>query len=325
MKTITQTINLQFEINSAIQTWLDKTTNLSLERAADMQHDKRKAVDSFFAFIQKTPEKVTPEDVRDWRISLSQKGLKEGTIYNRIGYLSSFYEFLRNNAELAQFLPFNPARIALPKAPKPFQSKSVKSLSDEELKNLLKVIEKEAESKKLINLRDYAIFSFFLITGMRRNEILSLNGNSFEQKDGRFFIVGKVKGGNLVRREINDQETIKLFFEYLEKAKLKSHLGTAKPIWLQFHNGAKQSKNLKLSTHAFSNRMKKYAEAAGIKDFHLHRLRHTYARIVSETAESLTETQEALGHSNLQTTKLYVQTLGIKKDKFSSAIRDRLL
>jgi integrase len=71
--------------------------------------------------------------------------------------------------------------------------------------------------------------------------------------------------------------------------------------------------------------MKKYAEAAGIKDFHLHRLRHTYARIVSETAESLTETQEALGHSNLQTTKLYVQTLGIKKDKFSSAIRDRLL
>jgi hypothetical protein len=117
MKTITQIINLQFEINSAIQTWLDKTTNLSLERAADMQHDKRKAVDSFFAFVQKTPEKVTPEDVRDWRISLSQKGLKDGTIWGirHIGSFSYYKEtvfcsispiFSKNQLILLNFLYF---------------------------------------------------------------------------------------------------------------------------------------------------------------------------------------------------------------------------
>ena len=55
--------------------------------------------------------------------------------------------------------------------------------------------------------------------------------------------------------------------------------------------------------------MEIYALEAGIKHFHIHRLRHTFAKIVSEFSESMAETQEALGHSNIKTTQIYVQRL----------------
>ena len=38
----------------------------------------------------------------------------------------------------------------------------------------------------------------------------------------------------------------------------------------------------------------------------------------------MAETQEALGHSNIKTTQIYVQRLAVKKDKHSKSIRDAL-
>ena len=70
--------------------------------------------------------------------------------------------------------------------------------------------------------------------------------------------------------------------------------------------------------------MKLYALEAGIKNFHIHRLRHTFAKMVSEVSESMADTQEALGHSNIKTTQIYVQRLAVKKDKFSKSIREAL-
>ena len=46
--------------------------------------------------------------------------------------------------------------------------------------------------------------------------------------------------------------------------------------------------------------MKLYATEAGISNFHIHCLRHSFAKIVSEYSESMAETQEALGHSNIK-------------------------
>ncbi len=57
---------------------------------------------------------------------------------------------------------------------------------------------------------------------------------------------------------------------------------------------------------------------------HLHQTRHTYARMVSEATGSIIETQDALGHSNVATTKVYVQRIAVKKDKHSKGILDRL-
>jgi integrase/recombinase XerC len=79
-----------------------------------------------------------------------------------------------------------------------------------------------------------------------------------------------------------------------------------------------------VNSHGIAKAFKQYAEVAGVEGFHLHALRHTYARIVAEESGSMKETQEALGHRNEATTRVYVQRIGIRRDRFSSRVAQRL-
>jgi integrase/recombinase XerD len=225
---------------------------------------------------------------------------------------------------MMKFIPVNPARVSLPKAGKPFQSESVKALSREELGRLIDAVANHTTHKQPVHLRDYAILQFYVATGRRRAEIIGLRGNSIEIKDGRFFIKAKVKGGFFLNFELDDETTKNALFDYLAATGRADIFGLDEPLWLRHDKGAGTSKNRGLTSHGFARRMEIYAIEAGIKHFHIHRLRHTFAKIVSEYSESMAETQEALGHSNIKTTQIYVQRLAVKKDKHSKSIRDAL-
>ncbi len=315
---------LALDVNAVVESWLTRTINSSLKRSNDIRNDKSKAVFDFFDFCGKSAEHVLPGDVEEWRWYLKTQKLADGTIYNRISALSQFYEYLRNEVGMSKFIPVNPARVSLPKAQKPFQSESVKALSREELGKLLEVVAIHAIDKRPVHLRDYAILQFYVATGRRRAEIISLRGDSIEIKDGRFFIKAKVKGGFFLNFELDDEPTKNALFAYLEATNRADIFSRNEPLWLRHDKGAGSSKNKGLTSHGFVRRMEIYAVEAGIKHFHIHRLRHTYAKIVSEYSESMAETQEALGHSNIKTTQIYVQRLAVKKDKHSKSIRDAL-
>ena len=315
---------LALDVNAVVESWLTRTVNPSLKRSNDIRNDKSKAVFDFFDFCGKSTEQVLPSDVEEWRWSLKTQRLVDGTIYNRISALAQFFEYLRNEVGMMKFIPINPARVSLPKASKPFQSESVKALSREELGRLLEVVAAHAAAKQPVHLRDNAILQFYVATGRRRAEIINLRGNSIETKDGRFFIKAKVKGGFFLNFELDDATTKNALFDYLEATGRTDIFGTDEPLWLRHDKGAKSSKRKGLTSHGFARRIEVYAIEAGIKHFHIHRLRHTFAKIVSEYSESMAETQEALGHSNIKTTQIYVQRLAVKKDKHSKSIRDAL-
>ncbi len=315
---------ISLDVNSVVESWLTRTTNSSLKRSNDIRNDKSKAVFDFFDFCRKSPEQVLPSDVEEWRWDLKTQNLADGTIYNRISALAQFFEYLRNEVGMIKLIPFNPAKVSLPKASKPFQSESVKALSRDELGKLLEVVGNHANGKQLVHLRDYALLQFYVATGRRRAEIISLRGNSIEIKDGRFFIKAKVKGGFFLNFELDDETTKNALFDYLAATGRTDIFGKDEPLWLRHDKGAKSSKKKNLTSHGFAHRMGIYAVEAGIGHFHIHRLRHTFAKIVSEYSESMAETQEALGHSNIKTTQIYVQRLAVKKDKHSKSIRDAL-
>ncbi len=324
-----QTLNskdfsVSLDVNAVVESWLTRTTNSSLKRSNDIRNDKSKAVFDFFDYCGKSAEQVLPSDVEEWRWSLKTQRLADGTIYNRISALAQFYEYLRNEVGMMKFIPINPAKVSLPKAGKPFQSESVKALSREELGKLLEVVAGHAAAGQPVHLRDNAILQFYVATGRRRAEIINLRGNSIEIKDGRFFIKAKVKGGFFLNFELDDETTKNALFIYLETTNRADIFGKDEPLWLRHDKGAKSGKNKGLTSHGFARRMEIYAVEAGIKHFHIHRLRHTFAKIVSEYSESMAETQEALGHSNIKTTQIYVQRLAVKKDKHSKSIRDAL-
>ncbi|HXH70224.1 MAG TPA: tyrosine-type recombinase/integrase [Pyrinomonadaceae bacterium] len=315
---------ISLEVNSVVESWLTRTVNSSLRRSSDIRNDKSKAVFDFFDFCAKSAEQVLPNDVEEWRWSLKSQRLADGTIYNRISALAQFYEYLRNEVGMIKLIPINPARVSLPKASKPFQSESVKALSREELSKLLEVVGNYAQGKQPIHLRDHALLQFYVATGRRRAEIINLRGNSIEIKDGRFFIKAKVKGGFFLNFELNDETTQNALFDYLAATNRADIFGKDEPLWLRHDKGAESNKKKGLTSHGFARRMEIYALEAGIRHFHIHRLRHTFAKIVSEYSESMAETQEALGHSNIKTTQIYVQRLAVKKDKHSKSIRDAL-
>jgi len=316
--------SISLDVNAVVESWLTRTVNSSLRRSNDIRNDKSKAVFDFFDFCGKSAERVLPSDVEEWRWNLKTQKLADGTIYNRISALSQFFEYLRNEAGMMRLIPINPARVSLPKANKPFQSESVKALSHKELMKLLEVVENHALDRQAVHLRDLAILQFYVATGKRRTEIISLRADSLEINDGRFFIKAKVKGGYFLNFELDDQTTKNALFDYLEVTNRTDIIGKNEPIWLRHDKGAQKNQNQGLTSHGFAQRMKLYALEAGIKNFHIHRLRHTFAKIVSEVSESMADTQEALGHSNIKTTQIYVQRLAVKKDKFSKSIREAL-
>lgn len=325
---VPENFSISLDIDAVIESWLTRSVNSSLKRANDIRNDKSKAVFDFFDFCGKSAEQVLPSDVEEWRRNLKSQNLADGTVYNRISALAQFFEYLRTEAGMMKFIPVNPARVSLPKAQKPFQSESVKALSRKELARLLKIVENRALDRRAVHLRDHAILQFYVATGRRRAEVIGLRGDSIEIGEERFFIKAKVKGGYFLNFELDDEAAQNALFDYLAATNRTDVIGKNEPLWIRHDKGAdkntEKDKKKGLTSHGFAQRMKIYALEAGIKNFHIHRLRHTFAKIVSEVSESMADTQEALGHSNIKTTQIYVQRLAVKKDKFSKSIRNAL-
>lgn len=325
----------QAEIGNSIEKWTLSSTDQSLKRAKDIARDKMRAVRAFFDLVPKQPDKVTSQDVLEWRKQMQECGLSERYIYTSLSHLSSYFKWL-GKTELGAFLKINPVQSSMPKPPKKYNSPKVKSLTDEELTKLWLYLEREAENdNNLIAVRDYAIFRLFTATGMRREEIINLGMEDIRIEEEMILLHTRVKGGNYEWRTISDEEVKKTLERYLKLAKRKSLVGQkGRALWIRFDRGAfaaaldhKAGNTVdepRLSSHSFDRRMKKYAREAGIGHFHIHQFRHTFARIVAEDSGSIIETQEALGHKDIQTTQVYVNRIKFKKDKHSQTIKNRI-
>lgn len=306
-------------IRNAVELWAGATTYEGMRRD-DLVRDKQRAAISFFDFITKHPADVVPVDVRRWLTSLEKKGLRPATIYQRACLLSSFYNWAMKDTELGLLIRSNPARLARPKAPKAYQTESAKSLTDDEIGALISVVRQKAASGEVVGKRDYAILLLFMASGKRRTEILSLRGRDIKV-DKTLILTNRIKGGSYVGYEIADPAVKEALLDYLTASRRLSVFRTDSPIWTRHDYAGRPGATL--SSHCFVKNMKRYARLAGIEDFHLHRTRHTFARIVSEETGSITATQEALDHSNPSTTRIYVQRIAIKRDQHSERVSRR--
>lgn len=309
-------------LRNAIRLWAEQTTRPETNERESKLDDKQQAVSRFFAFTGKHPGEVTPVDVEAWRAHLEAAGNKPATVYTRISRLSSFYKWLMADARLGGYIGTNVAAQARPRFPRPYQSESVKAWTDDEMNALLTVVKRSADSGSIVGKRDYALLLFYLLTGLRRNEVIGLRGKELQRKGDRLIISYKRKGGKFVGREVNDPTLLEALEEYLRSARRVDALKTGGPLWTRHDRAG--TPGAQLNSRSFSNNLKKYARAAGLEYVHLHQTRHTYARIIAEETGSFVETQEALDHENAATTRVYVQRITMKVDKHSNKIAMRL-
>lgn len=309
-------------LRNAVRVWAEGTTGKLSSNPAALIRDKRAAVESFFGRVGKSPDQVSATDVECWRLWLEERGLKPNTVYTRVSLLASFFQWLMRDPVLGLHIRLNPARPAMPRRPQSYQTEATKSYSDEEVKALLAAVKAEAEGGSVKARRDYALLLLFFLSGLRRREVISLRGRDVELKGEGMVIHYRRKGGRYQGRELLEPSAVGALLSYLEEAGRWDVLGTERPLWTR-HDRAGRA-GAPLCSHAFSKNLKAYAAKAGVKGARIHRTRHTFGRLVAEQTGSLVETQDALDHASLSTTRVYVERIVVKKDKFSRGIAERL-
>lgn len=308
---------------NAIAAWADARTDANSARRLDLLRDKTRAVTLFFEWTRKPPWQVTAIDVKAWQAELEGRGLSPATVYAMISRISSFYNWAREDPDLAEQIHNNPVTLARPKAPKAYQNEAAQALDDDEAAALLREVKRRADAGDVVAKRDYALLLFYFGTGMRRREVTQLRWGNVKLVDGAIRLVGKVKGGDYVGREITDPRVKTALLDYLQAAGRLDEMAPESPLWTS-HDRANVHPNEALTSHAVSKRFKRYARAAGLPSFHMHQTRHTFARWVGESTGSIVETQDALGHKNAATTRVYVRRIAVKKDKHSTTVLDKL-
>jgi integrase len=311
--------DLQVALRGAVSLWASATTSES-ERRADLLRDKQRIVLSFFSRTRKLPSEVEPADVQGWLRDLEGEGISAGTCYQHACLLSSFYSWAMRDPEVGQHVRRNPARLARPKAPKPYQTESVKALSDGEVGALVAAVRGRAQAGDVVGKRDYALLLLYLATGLRRQEAIGLRGKDVHAGE-TLVLEYRAKGGDYRSREVREPQVREALIDYLTTADRLHALKTDAPLWTRHDRAGKPGEAL--TSHCFVKNLKKYAREAGVEGFHLHRTRHTFARIVSEVTGDITATQNALDHQNRSTTRVYVQRIAVKSDPYSSEISKR--
>ena len=311
--------DLRVALQGAVSLWASATTGEG-ERRQDLLRDKQRIVLSFFRHAGKLPGEVEPADVRGWLHDLEGKNVSAGTAYQHACLLSSFYSWAMKDPEVGQHVRRNPARLARPRAPKPYQTESVKALSDEEVGALVVAVRRRARSGDVVGKRDYALLLLYLATGLRRQEAIGLRGKDVHVGE-TLVLEYRAKGGDYRSREVREPQVKEALLDYLTAAGRLHSLKTDAPLWTRHDRAGKPGEAL--TSHCFVKNLKKYAREAGVEGFHLHRTRHTFARIVSEFTGDITATQNALDHQNRSTTRVYVQRIAVKRDLYSGEIFKR--
>jgi integrase len=98
-------------------------------------------------------------------------------------------------------------------------------------------------------------------------------------------------------------------------------MGTSRRARIAWFSVASPSSRMDWS---FVENLKRYAREAGIGEIHLHQTRHTFARMVAKRSGSRSETQDALGHRHASTTRIYVESIAVKTDRYSQHILEAL-
>jgi integrase len=327
----------------AVDTWAEATSDPDSPRVPDLRRDKTRVVLAFFDQVHKHPAMVTPADVQAWQRELKRRHLAASTIYQHASFLSSFYRWALSEPSLARDIRANPVTLARPKAPRPYQSKQTKALSDDEIRRLYQAVLARAQSdddhQAQIGKRDYALLLLYLYTGLRRRELIQLRWGDIELEDTHLIIATQTKGGFYRTLEVTAPSALAALRDYLVATQRWQRMQDDTPLWLAHDRAvrmpaAPQSRSpLKqkgrkpeapLTSHGFVKSLKQYAAAAGVGHFHLHQTRHTFARMLGEEADSLFEVQKELGHRSIATTQVYLDKVTRKKDKFSQRIEKRI-
>ena len=176
---------------------------------------------------------------------------------------------------------------------------------------------KHIDTETLTGKRDLAIISLLLTTGLRTIEVTRANKGDLRTlgECTVLFLQGKGRDGKalFVKVPAVVESAIRDYFR--ERGKVSD----TEPL---FASHANRNAGERLTTRSVSRICKEAMQAAGIDDERhtAHSLRHTAGTLALLNGSTITEVQQLLRHSNVNTTLIYAHTL----DRLESKSEDRI-
>ena len=181
--------------------------------------------------------------------------------------------------------------IDVPKVPKRLPEK----LTKQQAERILEAVENLPYSHEFLRRRNYAIFQMFMLTGVRKSELLSLKMVDVDVENLTIFVrQGKGSKDRVIPMTYTLAQHLRRYLIERKKArKLCPFFFTSWPQDRGYtHSGLKR----------VVDNVKK---ATGI-NFHIHKLRHTFATLMLEGGCDIYSLSRMMGHADIKTTTIYL-------------------
>ena len=234
------------------------------------------------------PAEVTPELIREWIVSLMDKGYASTSVNRKLSSLRSFYKFLLKK----KVVLVDPLRkITGPKNKKPLLS----FLKENEMNRLL---DDTDFGEGFEGRRDHLIIEMFYATGIRLSELIGLDDKDVDFSASLLKVTGKRNKQRLIPFGDELKEGMLEYVNVRNEQVLES--GGA---FFVRKNGERLYKNL-----VYNLVKRNLSKVVTLKKRSPHVLRHTFATTMLNNEAELGAVKELLGHSSLATTEIYTHT-----------------
>lgn len=238
----------------------------------DTQRDYIRAVKNLAAFLGRSPDTATPEDLRRFQLHLTQSGVRAPTINGTVTALRFFFKVTLDRPDATRHLAFVYEPCKMPTV-----------LSSEEVARLLEA----AAGPKY-----KAALSLAYGAGLRAMEVVSLKVSDIDSK--RMMLRIEQGKGRKDRYAMLSPQLLELLRDWWRIVRPK--------VWL-FPG---QDPLLPMTTRQLNRAVHAAAQMAQIKKrVSLHSLRHSFATHLLEQNIDIRVIQVLLGHAKLDTTARY--------------------
>jgi integrase/recombinase XerC/integrase/recombinase XerD len=229
--------------------------------------------------------------LRRYAASLSERGQAPATVARKLAALRGFFRALVELGERGD----NPAELlSSPKRPQNLP----RVLKPADVATLLDGI----PATTPLELRDRAMFELAYSSGLRAEELVSLDLDAVEFDAERVRVEGK---GDKTRLVPTGEPALRAIERYLARARPALDNGEDAALFLS-------KTGRRLSTSDVRRRLRVWtqhavAQVPGAGDLHPHALRHSFATHLLEGGADLRAIQELLGHASISTTQVYTR------------------
>lgn len=256
-------------------------------------------------------EKITLTHIEQYLNYLSYYSLNDRYYTNRenaksrkIASVKSLFKYFFNKDKLTKNVM---SKVSMPK----LHDKPIIKLETDEVVRLLnfadnvsadnsspeskRASERQLKHMERLKIRDSAILTLFLGTGIRVSELVGLNIDDFDFEVNGFSVTRK--GGNKVILYFSD-EVAETMINYIKhRSRLLDVPHEERALFLS-------SQKRRLCARAVENLVKKYAKmVVPLKKITPHKLRSTYGTSLYRETQDIYVVADVLGHKDVNTTK----------------------